>query len=171
MSHPIPAARRCADSSCNRIDLIPSLLVASAWFAWLALACIATWLSALAWPACVAIGAAVATAGVRAVRRFVLLKGPHAVRAIEWTESGEFTVCVGTSLARLPATLASGSFRLGVRFWVLRFATPQGVRSVLVQEAARDARAFRRISRCLDGHLRRGSGRSRQPAVTIRPKV
>jgi hypothetical protein len=74
-------------------------------------------------------------------------------------------------LARHPATLASGSFRLGVRFWVLRFATPAGARSVLVQEAARDGRAFRRISRCLDGQLRRGSGRSRQPAVTIPPKV
>jgi len=171
MSHPIPAARRCADSSCNRIDLIPSLPAASAWFGWLALACIATWLSSLPWLACAAIGAVVVGAGVPAVRSFVLLKGPRAVRAIEWTESGEFTVCIGASLARHPATLASGSFRLGARFWVLRFATPAGARSVLVQEASLNSGAFRRLSRCLDAHLRRGSGRSRQPAVTIRPKV
>jgi hypothetical protein len=171
MSHPIPAARRCADSSCNRIDLIPSLPAASAWFSWLALACIATWFTSLPWLACIAIGATVVAAGVHTVRTFVLLKGPRAVRAIEWTESGEFTLCLGISLARLPAELANGSFRLGVRFWVLRFTTPAGARSVLVQEASLDSGAFRRLCRCLDAHLRRGSGRSRQPAVTIRPKV
>jgi len=172
MSHPIPARQNCAGTSCNRIDLIPSLFAASAWFAWLVLACVVTWFAVmLPWPARFTICSAVAAAGSFALRAFVLLIGPRAVRAIEWNEAGELTVCLGATLAPHPATLADGSFRLGLRFWVLRFATPLGMRSVLVEEAAGAPLAFRRLSRCLNGHLRRGSGRSRRPAVTIRPKV
>jgi hypothetical protein len=152
--------------------LIPSRFATSAWLTWLTLACAITWFAvALPWLARLALCATVAAAGVRGLRAFVLLRGPRAVRAIEWTEAGDLSVCLGPALARYPATLAKGSFRLGTRFWVLWFATPVGARSVLVEEPACDLRAFRRISRCLNGQLRRGSGRSRQPAVTIRPKV
>jgi hypothetical protein len=172
MSHPIPAARRSAGSSCNRIDLIPSLFAASAGFAWLAIACLVTWF-AVALPGVVrfALCSAFAAAGVHGLKAFVLLEGPRAVRAIEWNDAAEWTVCLGATLAPQPATLAGGSFRLGLRYWVLRFATPSGTRSVLVEETARAPHAFRRLSRSLDGQKRGGSGRSRRPAVTIRPKV
>jgi len=172
MSHPIPAARRSAGSCCNRIELNPSLFAASAWFAWLALACLVTWFAvALPWVVRFAMCATVLVAGVWSLRSFVLLQGPRAVRAIEWNEAGEWSVCLGATLAPHPATLSAGSFRLGLRYWVLRFATPVGPRSVLVEEAAHARHAFRRLSRVLSGELRRGSGRSRRPAVTIRPKV
>jgi hypothetical protein len=172
MSHPIPARQRCAGTSCNRIDLIPSQFAASAWYAWLMLACTVTWFAvSLPWLARFTICAAVAGAGVRGLRAFVRLEGPRAVRAIEWNDADDLSIWLGASPAPLPVTLANGSFRLGARFWVLRFVTPVGPRSVLVEEAARDIRAFRRLSRRLNGHLRRGSGRSRRPAVTIRPKV
>jgi hypothetical protein len=172
MSQPIRARQNCAGTSCDRIELIPSLLAASAWFAWLLLTCTVTWFAVmLPWPVRFTICSAVAAAGFFALRAFVLLNGPRAVRAIEWNEAGELTVCLGATLASHPATLANGSFRLGLRFWVLRFETPVGIRSVLVEEAAGALLAFRRLSRCLNGHLRRGSGRSRRPAVTIRPKV
>jgi hypothetical protein len=152
--------------------LIPSRLAAGASFAWLALACAVTWFGvALPSPVRAAICAAVALAGFHAVRTFVLLRGPRAVRTIEWTESGEFFVYLGMSTAPQPASLANGSFRLGVRFWALRFITPSGPRAVLVEEAPVGAPTFRRLSRCLIGHIRRGSGRSSRPAVTIRPKV
>ena len=116
MSHPIPATPRCAGTSCNRIDLIPSRLRGGAWFAWLVLVCVVT---------LVCRGAAVACAfrhlhrrcrgrRIRAASSFVLLEGPRAVRAIEWYEAGELTVCLGATLAPHPATLANGSFRLGV---------------------------------------------------------
>jgi hypothetical protein len=170
----MPARQRCASACCNRIELIPSLFAASAWFTWLLLACIVTWFAvALPWAARLAICGAVAGAGAgaRGLRTFVLLAGPRAVRAIEWNPAGELSVRLGDCLAPQPATLEHGSFRLGARFWVLQFATPVGARSVLVEQAPGDIRAFRRLSRCLNGHLRRGSGRSRQPAVTIRPKV
>jgi hypothetical protein len=172
MCPPIPAARHSAGVFSNRIEVIPSLVAASAWFAWLALACTVTWLAvALPWFLRFSICATVAAAGLRGMRAFVLLRGPHAVRAIEWTDAGEWSVCLGAKLERHAATLANGSFRLGDRYWVLRFKTTAGACSVLVEEKASTSRAFRRLSRCLHGHVRRGSGRSRQPAVTIRPKV
>jgi len=172
MSHPIPAARRSAGASCNRIDLIPSTFATSAWFAWLAVVwTVIGFAVTLPWLMRLTIGATIAAASLGGLRTFVLLRGPRAVRAIEWTEAGDLSVCLGATRARYPATLANGSFRVGLRFWVLWFATPVGQRSVLVEESRRDVRAFRRISRCLNGQLRRGSGRSRQPAVTIQPKV
>jgi len=142
------------------------------WLAWLTLACLVTWFAvALSWPARIAVCAALATAGIRGVRMFVLLRGPHAIRAIEWTEAGEFFVCLGDSVARQPATLANGSFRLGVQIWLLHFTTPTGARAALVAASVRDPQSFRRLSRHLEQHLRWGSGRSPRPAVTIRPKV
>jgi hypothetical protein len=171
MSHAILAAQRCADASCNRIEVAPSRLAASAWLAWLVLACAVTWFAvALPWLARFSICVIVAAAGVHGLRTFVLLRGPLAVRAIEWTEAGDWSVCLGATSACHPAKLANGSFRLGLRFWILRFETPAGPSSVLVEEAGA-THAFRRLSRHLNDGLRRASGHSRHPAVTIQPKV
>ncbi len=93
------------------------------------------------------------------------------MRAIEWSEEGEFGVRLGPQLTPHPATLAKGSFRLGVQLWVLRFMTPVGLRPVLIAGGVQDAQRFRRLSRCLTKHLRRASGRGAGPTVTIRPKV
>jgi hypothetical protein len=172
MSHPIPARQSCAGASCNRIDLVPSVSAASAWLAWLALDCaVVGFAVSLPWFVRVAVGATVAAAGFYALRSFVWLDGPRAIRAIEWNEAGEWTVCLGATATPCPATLANGSFRLGLRIWVLRFATPVGMRSVLVEEVVRAPHAFRRLSRRLNGQLRRASGRSGRPTVTIPPKV
>jgi len=126
---------------------------------------------ALPWSSRIAICLAVLLPGIRCVRSFVLLAGAQAVRAIEWSEAGEFGVRLGCGLIPQPATLAAGSFRLGVRCWVLRFVTPVGLRPVLIAGGVQDAERFRRLSRCLTTHLRRASGRGGGPAVTIRPKV
>jgi len=171
MSHPIPARQSCAGASCNRIDLVPSVTAASAWLAWLALDCVVVGFVALPWVVRLAMGATIAAAGFYALRTFVLLEGPRAIRAIAWSETEEWSVCLGATAAPCPATLANGSFRLGLRFWVLRFATPRGVRSVLVEEGAQAPYAFRRLSRRLNRQLRRASGLSRRPTDTIRPKV
>jgi hypothetical protein len=172
MSPKIPGAPPCAGTCCNRIDLIPSVRVASAWFAWLVLViAVCGFAVALPGPVRFAICVAVGVAGFRGLYTFVLLRGPRAIRAIEWNDEASLSVCLGATLARVPASLANGSFRLGLRFWVLRFATPLGSRSVLVEEGRHSAHAFRRLSRCLNGHMRRASGRSRRPAVTIPPKV
>jgi hypothetical protein len=172
MSHPIPARQSCAGASCNRIDLVPSVVAASVWLAWLALDCaVVGFAVSMPWFIRAAVGATVVGAGFYALRTFVLLEGPRAIRAIEWNAAGEWVVCLGATAKPCPATLANGSFRLGLRIWVLRFATPVGTRSVLVEEAVHAPHAFRRLSRCLNGQLRRASGRSGRPAVTIPPKV
>jgi len=172
MSPKIPGAPRCAGASCNRIDLVPSVVAASAWGAWLLLVIAVCWFAvALPAPVRFTICVAVAVAGYCGLRAFVLLRGPRAIRAIEWNEEGSLSVCLGSTLAQFPADLAQGSFRLGLRFWVLRFGTPVGPRSVLVEERRHSPCAFRRLTRCLNGQLRRASGRSRRPAVTMPPKV
>jgi hypothetical protein len=171
MSQPIPARQSCAGASCNRIDLVPSVSAACAWIAWLALDCTVIAFSvALPWAIRLGLAAGLVAAGFHALRTCVLLDGPRAVRAIERNED-EWSVCLGAAAAPHLATLASGSFRLGLRFWVLRFATPVGMRFVLVEEAALAPHAFRRLSRRLNAQMRRASGRSRRPAVTIPPKV
>ena len=73
-----------------------------------------------------------------------------AVRAIEWTEDGRVRRLAGIrALTATRPRLRPGSFRLGVRFWVLRFVTPAGPRPVLIAGGAQECRRFRRLSRCL----------------------
>jgi hypothetical protein len=171
MSHPILATRRCA-APCSRIDLRPSRAAAVIGFAWLVIACAVTAFAvALPWAARAAICLAVAVPGVLSIRSFVMLRGPKAVRGIEWSEEGEFAVLLGSARVRHAATLGAGSFRLGLEAWVLRFVTPVGGRPVLIAARVHDIRAFRRLSRCLNTALRRASGRRSRPAVTIQPKV
>jgi hypothetical protein len=171
MSHPTPDTPPCV-AYCSRIDLTPSRFAAALWFVWLALVCAVVLAAvALPWGSRIAICLGVLLPGIRCIRSFVLLAGPHAVRTIEWSAAGEFGVRLGSQRMSQPATLAAGSFRLGVRCWVLRFVTPVGLRPVLITGGAEDAECFRRLSRCLTMHLRRASGRSGGPAVTIRPKV
>jgi len=152
--------------------LIPSRLAAVLWFAWLALVGVVV-LTGVALPLAprLVLSLAVLLPGIRGVRSFVLLGGPHAVRAIEWSEEGDFGVRLGPQLTLQPATLAAGSFRWGVQLWVLRFVTPAGLRPVLIAGGVQDVEKFRRLSRCLMTHLHRASGRGAGPTVTIRPKV
>ena len=171
MSPPTPDTPPCV-AYCFRIELNASRFAAALWLAWLALVgAVAVSASLLPWSIRVAFCLAVWVPGVRCIRSFVLLDGPHAVRSIEWSEEGDFGVCLGPQRDPHPATLAAGSFRLGSRWWVLRFITPVGLRPVLIAGGVQDEEGFRRLSRCLTTHLRRASGRSTGPAVTIRPKV
>jgi hypothetical protein len=126
---------------------------------------------ALPWHVRLAVCAAVAIPGFRCLSSFVLLKGPRAVRAIEWSDEGEFVVFLGPALRAQAASLGTGSFRFGLRLWILRFTTPLGPRSVLIAGGLQDPRKFRRLCRCLNGLRRRASGRANRPAVTIQRKV
>ena len=171
MSQPIPDTLPCV-AYCSRIDLIPSRLAAALWLAWFALVGVVVLIGvALPLAPRLVLSLAVLLPGIRCVLSFVLLAGSQAVRAIEWSEEGEFGVFLGPQLTPHPATLAAGSFRWGVQLWVLRFMTPVGLRPVLIAGGIQDEEKFRRLSRCLTKHLRRASGRGAGPAVTIRPKV
>jgi len=143
-----------------------------AWFTWLLSAGGVTGLATdLPLLVRVALCVLLATSGIHGVCVFVLLTGSRAIRAIEWNDAGGFFVLLGPLRERHPATLANGSCRLGARFWLLRFATHSGTRSVLVEEAGGDVRAFRRLSRRLGALFHGGSGRGDRPADTIPPKV
>jgi hypothetical protein len=164
--------RPCAANYSGRIELAPSRLAAAVWFCWLAFACgVVLFAVALPWVLRLVLCLFLVAPGIFTVRRFILLAGPNAVRAIEWSAAGEFIAWVGPTLARQPAALRRGSFRLGTRAWVLSLATPLGRCPVLVAASEENNLAFRRLSRCLTLRLRRASGRCSRPAVTIRPNV
>jgi hypothetical protein len=74
------------------------------------------------------------------------------VRSVEWDGEGRYWLGLGPGGEPRPATLTTASFRLGIAFLVLWFATPAGVRVVLIDGGRQDPVAFRRLSR----HLARG---------------
>jgi hypothetical protein len=162
MSPTTRATPRCAARSCGRIDLVPSRRLAIAWLLWLS-ACLGVLAGgvALPWPARAASGIVLIAANIPAIRVGVLLRGPRAVRTLEWGADGEFRLRLGADPQPWPATLSAASFRLGIAFLVLRFSTPAGRRLVLIDGARQDPVAFRRLSR----HL------GRAMLIPSRPKV
>jgi hypothetical protein len=77
---------------------------------------------------------------------------------------------LGATCRPYPAELAAGSFRLG-GLALLRLRTSAGMRSVLIDGGPQPVSDFRRLCRHLEGNKAGRSGRYREPAVTIRPKV
>ena len=149
----------------NRIDLMPSRFAAAAlvrmarrWSCAVILFAVA-----LPWPARIALCLASRYCGVRCIRSFVLLAGPRAVRAIEWSEAGEFGVCLGPQLHAASGHCWPGSFRLGVRIWVLRFMTPAGLCPVLIAGGVQDAESVPAPFPVSYEGLRRASGRADRP--------
>ena len=96
-----------------------------------------------------ALGLGLVAANIPAIRAAVLLRGPRAVRRLEWDGEGRFWVTLGNESESHPATLSSASFRPGIAFLVLWFATPAGTRVVLIDGGRQDPVAFRRLSRRL----------------------
>ena len=170
MSQPIPATPPCA-AHCSRIDLIP---VATCGRALVRVACAR--LRCRPDPAWRCRGAATRSKSggtatgnplrplIRPARRITVRCG-----AIEWSEEGESGVRLGPQLTPHPATLAAGSFRLGVRYWVLRFMTPAGCGRYLSQAAFRTTRVSAPVG-CLTTHLRRASGARGAPLLPSGPR-
>lgn len=156
------ATRPCAARCCARIDLVPSRRLAVAWLAWLG-ACLGVLLGGVAgpWTPRLAFGLILVGANLVAIRDCALLRGPRAVRSLEWDETGRFRVRLGGSTGPCAASLRAASFRLGIAFVVLWFSTPAGRRVVLIDAARQDPVAFRRLAR----HLARGM------LIPSRPKV
>jgi hypothetical protein len=113
---------------------------------------------ALPWPIRVAICALPAAAGLRTLRSFVLLRGSHGVRAIEWT-GGTLAIQVGPQRQRSVAIWNRGSFRAGRQWLALEFGTPTGRYRVLVDGRYQDTRAFRRLCREFSRGLKGSAGR------------
>ena len=154
--------RRCAARCSGRIEIVPSRRVALAWLAWLT-ACLSVLMFGVAmpWPARLVLGLVLVAANIPALRVGVLLRGPRAVRRLQWDGEGKFELGLGDDPQPRPATLSAASFRLGIAFLVLWFSTPAGSRVVLIDGGRQDPVAFRRLSR----HLARGM------LIPSRPKV
>jgi hypothetical protein len=114
---------------------------------------------ALPWPVRLAICALPALGGLRTVRSFVLLRGPRAVRAIDWT-GGALTIQVGPARQPLTATWNRGSFRPGRQWLALVFDTPSGRRHVLIDGRYQQTRAFRRLCCEFSRRLKGSAGRA-----------
>jgi hypothetical protein len=84
------------------------------------------------------------------IRRTVLLRGGRAMRAVEWTPNGQFSVQLGKSRHRLPAEPARGCQRYGTRLWILRFDTAGGAVTAVVDPSRLDPGAVRRLGRHLN---------------------
>jgi hypothetical protein len=157
------AARRSAAHCCNRIEISPSRRAAVLWFAWLlALGCAIFFGVALPLYARLTICAAIAATCLPVSWCCVLVRGPRAVRRLEWSQAEGLTVFLGPALVASPAELAAGSFRLGNQVLVLRLTTEFGVRFALIDSSVQDMASFRRLCRRLNSRPRRppkGSGR------------
>jgi hypothetical protein len=129
---------------------------------WL-LACIALVASGVALPATprVVFGIVLVAFSIPAIRAAVLLRGPRAIRVLDWDEEGGLRVRLGGDRELRAATLGPASFRLGIAFLVLWVSTPAGSRVVLIDGGRQDPLAFRRLTR----HL------SRAMLIPSRPRV
>jgi hypothetical protein len=145
----IPATPRCAARSSHRLELLPSRRLACAWVLWLAIAVAAVLGAPLPWPVRVALCVSIATSGVRCVSTVVLLRGPRAIRRLDWDVNGNLWACLGDSPASQPARVASGSFRLGPGLLILRLETASGTRFVCIDGCLQDPAAFRRLTRAI----------------------
>jgi len=124
-----------------------------AWGLWLAV-CIAVLLGGIGSSPVLRtlLGLVLITVNIPAMRGAVLLRGPRAVRILEWDEAGHFRLRAGAESAPRPGTLRAMSFRLGIGVLVLWFSTSAGGRCVVVDGGIQDPVAFRRLVR----HLGRG---------------
>jgi hypothetical protein len=150
-----------AAPSCNQIEISPSRRAAVLWFTWLLGVCLAILLGVdLPLPVRILICAAITATCIPLTCTCILIRGPHGVRRLDWSKDEVFTVFTGPGLTASPARLAKGSFRLGNEVLVLRLATANGVRSVLIDSAVNDAASFRQLCRRLKTRPRRLPGGS-----------
>jgi len=105
----------------------------------------------------IAICGGVVAFNVRCLSRFILLRGPRAVRALEWTANGEYTAYLGPLRTAVGAEIALGSFRLISWLLVLRLRTDRGNFQVLVDGRRQRVTEFRRLCRALNTRPRSAS--------------
>ena len=150
MSRTIRNSRRSAATSFSRIEFTVSRRAAAAGSLWLAMALALCLSSGLPLVCRWLIAALVAVSVGATLWRFVLLRGPRSLRALEWRGEGipAYFVCLGSAGTRLPA-IPEECRRYGISLWLLRFRTRTGVVSLLVDAGRQDPHAIRRLGRRL----------------------
>ena len=102
---------------------------------------------ALPLPARIALCIAIATPGLVAIRRCMLLKGRKAVHTLDWSHG--WRAAVGPDRTEMPVTLRPGSFRAGQAFLLLWLQSRDGIHAVLIDGGRQEPVAFRRLCRQL----------------------
>jgi hypothetical protein len=153
---PLTLARRPCAAPCDRLELAPSRRAALAFRSWAVLATTALAGASLPpWPIRILGGLLLILTTGRAVVRFVSLRGPRSLQAIEWGAGPGFLVRLGDG-RRLPAIAARGCRRYGIGLWVLRFDTISGPVAAVIDTRRQEPRSLRRLSRRLgwgpEGH-------------------
>jgi hypothetical protein len=109
----------------------------------------------LPWPVRILGGLLLVLMTGRTVERFILLRGPRSLQAIEWGTGPGFLVLLGNG-HRLPAVAARDCRRYGMGLWILRFDTISGSVAALIDTRLQEPRSLRRLSRRLgwgpEGH-------------------
>lgn len=118
----------------------------------------------------------IAVSGVGSLRRCVYLRGPHALRALEWPgEENMYFVHLGSVGGRRLAAIPDDCRQYGIRWWLLRFMTAEGVVQLLVDTRLQDQQALRSLARRLFHHTGLAEGATsavgRTGTGTIQAKV
>ena len=101
-------------------------------------------------PVRIATCVAIATAGIAAIRRVFLLRGPRSVRALSWSgRVPALEVRLGSGGQAIPASLARGSFRLGRSYLFLWLQAGRRSNAVFIDGNRQEIRAFRGLCRRL----------------------
>lgn len=151
MSRAIPARPRYAAPFSNRIELQPSVRGAVLTIVWLcAIGGVILGALDLPLPARIALCLCAATICITTIQSVFLLGGPNAVRALQWSESGQLYAFLGAERREFAVALAPGSFRLGRKWLLLWLKSCDGVHGVFIDEEKQDRRAFRRLCRRLE---------------------
>ncbi|MDF3019572.1 MAG: hypothetical protein K0Q92_875 [Steroidobacteraceae bacterium] len=123
------------------------------------------------------LAALIAVAGAGSVRRFVYLRGRHALRALEWPgeEPVYFVHLGGEAGGQRLAAIPDDCRQYGIHWWLLRFRTAEGVRQLLVDTRLQEQQALRSLARRLFRHSGPAEGVAaavgRTGTDTIRAKV
>lgn len=172
MSPKTHSRRRSVAASPARIEFVPSRRAACFWLAWLCAAAVLTMASGLSSPLRLAIVLAVWAGGVPAVFHYVLLRGPSAVRALEWRggDPDGFVIFLGPGQPLAVAMV--GCQRYGASLWLITFRSARRAFPVFVDVRLQDPQAIRRLGCRLSetGRTPVRDSRHRQ-ADTIPPKV
>ena len=148
MFRTIPGTRPSAAPCSTRIDLTPSVRAATLAGAWLVLVCgVLLGAVALPLPARIGLCVAIATPGLAAIRRCLLLRGARAVHSLDWGRG--WHAGIGPGGTETPVTLLAGSFRVGRAFLLLWLRSRDGIHAVYIDAGRQEPRAFRRLCRQL----------------------
>lgn len=167
---------RSVAASPGRIEFVPSRRAGAAWVIWLSMAVALVLLSGIPGLFKASVAALIAVSGVGSLRRFVYLRGPHALRALEWPgEEGVYYVHLGAFNGRRLAAIPEDCRQYGIHWWLLRFRTAEGVSQLIVDTRLQEEQALRSLARRLFRHTGLAEGTAaavgQTGTGTIRAKV